>query len=95
VTINGEMLVVTRQCTVQNPKGIHCRVATRLAEIVADHEATVHITDREGLIDCASILDVLSMALVHGSRVSFTAHGPEAHKVLSAVENLLSHVNDP
>lgn len=95
MTTQGEMTVVTRQYRVQNPKGIHCRVATRLAEIVADHEATVKITGSDGSIDCASILDVLSLALVHGSLVSFTAHGPDAHKVLAAVETLLSHTNDP
>jgi len=89
------MTVVTRQCRVQNLKGIHCRVATRLAEIVADHEATVQITGSDGPVDCTSILDILSLALVHGSRVRFTAQGPDADKVLAAVETLLSRTNDP
>jgi len=89
------MKVVTRQCRVRNPKGIHCRVATRLAEIIADHEATVQITGDDDSVDCTSILDILSLALIHGSLVRFRAHGRDADKVLAAVEALLSRTNDP
>jgi phosphotransferase system HPr (HPr) family protein len=81
---------VSWESRVGNPKGVHCRVANRLIEIVAEHEADVHITDREEPVDCTSILEILSLALVHGSRVRFTAQGPDAHEVAAAIEQLLS-----
>ncbi len=89
------MTVVIRQCRVCNPNGIHCRVATRLAEIISGYEATVRITGSEGMVDCTSILDILSLALVQGALVRFTAQGPDADKVLTAVEALLSCTDDP
>ena len=95
MTTSGEMPPLTRQCRVQNPKGIHCRVATRLAQIVAEHDATVQITGSDGPVDCSSILDILSLALVHGSRVRLAAEGPDADRVLAAVERLLSRSDDP
>ncbi|MCI5222695.1 MAG: HPr family phosphocarrier protein [Candidatus Electrothrix sp. AR4] len=73
-----------------NPKGVHCRVADRLIEIVAEHDASVRITDREESVDCTSILEILSLALVYGSRVRFTAQGPDARKVAAAIDQLLS-----
>jgi phosphotransferase system HPr (HPr) family protein len=89
------MTVVSRQCRVRNPNGIHCRVATKLAEIISGYEATVRITVSDGMVDCSSILDILSLALVHGSLVRFTARGPDADKALAAVEDLLSSTGDP
>lgn len=83
------------ECTVENCKGIHCRVATRLAEIVAGHEVTMKIAGNNESVDCSSILDVLSLALVHGSRVCFTARGPDADNVLGAVRALFSRTTDP
>ncbi len=73
-----------------NPKGVHCRVATRLIEIIDAHDANVRITDRGEPVDCSSILEILSLALVHGSLVRFTAQGTDAHKVAAAIDSLLS-----
>jgi phosphotransferase system HPr (HPr) family protein len=89
------MSVETLECTVENQKGIHCRVATRLAEVVAGHNVKMKIVGSDDWVDCSSILDVLGLALVHGSRVRFTARGPAAHRVLSAVQTLFSRISDP
>ncbi len=89
------MMVVRRDCRVLNPRGIHCRVATRLAEIVAGHEATVRLEGEHGSADGSSILDILSLALAHDSQVLLTARGPDAGKVATAVESLLSLTSDP
>jgi phosphotransferase system HPr (HPr) family protein len=75
---------------VANPNGVHCRVAARLTEIVAEHDAQVQITGRGELVDCASMLEILSLALTQGSRVAFTAEGPDAQHVAQAINQLLS-----
>ena len=89
------MSVQTLECRVENPKGIHCRMATRLAEIVADHTVAMKIVDGKESVDCSSILDVLGLGLVHGTYVCFTAKGPDAHTVLTAVAALFSRTTDP
>ncbi len=81
---------VSWESRVKNPKGVHCRVATRLIEIIDAHDANVRITDRGEPVDCSSILEILGLALVHGSLVRFTAQGLDAHKVAAAVDSLLS-----
>ncbi len=81
---------LTWESRVNNPKGIHCRVATRLAEIVANHDAEVRIINQGEPADCSSILDVLSLGLAQGSLVGFTAHGPEADKIPVEIERLFS-----
>ena len=84
------MSCVRWESRVANPKGVHCRVASRLTEIVAGHDAEVRIIAGAESVDCTSILEILSLCLVHGSRVSFTAQGPDAHRVAAAIENILS-----
>ena len=58
-----------------NPNGVHCRIAERLIKVIDEHEATVRIIDQGQPVDCTSILELLSLALVQGSRVQFTARG--------------------
>ena len=84
------MKTVSWESTVANPNGVHCRVAERLIKVIDKHEATVRIIDQGRPVDCTSILELLSLALVQGSRVCFTAQGPDADHVAAAVEQVLS-----
>ncbi|NOQ46080.1 MAG: HPr family phosphocarrier protein [Desulfobulbaceae bacterium] len=81
--------------TVNNPRGIHGRVATRLAEIATGHDVQLYIHGARTCVDCTSILDVLSLALVHGSRVTVRAKGTEADRAMSDVEQLFERSDDP
>ena len=86
---------VSVQCTVCNPKGIHCRVATKMAEITKAFDARVRLTSSGESVDCSAILDVLSLGLARDSRVCLAARGPDADKVLAALAELLSQPEDP
>ena len=86
---------VSWESRIGHPKGVHCRVAARLIEIIDAHDAEARITDRGEPVDCSSILEILGLALVHGSVVNFTAQGPEAQKIAAAVDRFLSdHTSD-
>jgi phosphotransferase system HPr (HPr) family protein len=84
------MKTVCWESTVTNPSGVHCRVAERLIKIIDEHESCVQIIDQGQPIDCDSILELLSLGLVQGSRVQFTAQGPDAEAVIAAVDQVLS-----
>ena len=73
------------------PKGVHCRVAAKLSEIVAAHDVTVWISSEHGeTADCASVLELLSLALTEGSVARCTAEGPDAAQAAQAIDRLLS-----
>ncbi|MGB5685938.1 MAG: HPr family phosphocarrier protein [Candidatus Electrothrix sp.] len=84
------MKTVSWESTVTNPNGVHCRVAERLITVIDEHEATVRMIHQGQPVDCTSILELLSLALVQGSLVQFTAQGPDAEQVVAAVELVLS-----
>ena len=84
------MKTVSWESTVTNPNGVHCRVAERLIKVIDEHEAVVRIIDQGQPVDCVSILELLSLGLVQGRRIQFTAHGPDADQVAAAVDQVLS-----
>ena len=86
------MTALEKKIIVTNPRGVHGRVATRLALIAEQYGVRLCIVnDAEG-IDCTSVLDVLSMAYVSGSSLTIRATGEKkkARKALAAVEKVLS-----
>ncbi|HEB49515.1 MAG TPA: HPr family phosphocarrier protein [Desulfobulbus sp.] len=84
-----------RTITVHNRCGVHGRVAARLAELARERDISLQIVCGSGPVDCASILEVLSMALVCGSEVTVRARGSGAQAALDAVEELLTRQDDP
>ncbi|CAK8716427.1 hypothetical protein GKODMF_08035 [Candidatus Electrothrix gigas] len=95
------MKTVCWTSTVANPNGVHCRVAERLISVIDTYEASVHIIspgqseqpeqlEQPTYTACTSILELLSLGLVQGSQVQFTAQGPDAELVAVAIEQVLS-----
>ncbi|HFQ88776.1 MAG TPA: HPr family phosphocarrier protein [Desulfobulbus sp.] len=84
-----------RKITVRNHCGVHGRVAARLAELAREADASLQIDSAAGPVDCTSILEVLSMALVCGTEVTVRARGSGAQGLLDAVQELLTREDDP
>ena len=92
------MKTVCWTSTVANPNGVHCRVAERLISVIDTYEASVHIIspgqseqlEQPTYTNCTSILELLSLGLVQGSQVRFTAQGSDAELVAVAIEQVLS-----
>lgn len=83
------------ELTVGNERGVHSRIATRLAEIAAQYQVTLTL-ERDGeTAECTMILDVLALGLVHGQRLFVYAEGTRAAAALEAVEQLLASREDP
>lgn len=83
--------VLERDITVANQRGVHSRVATGLAMIASEHGVLLRIIHGPLHVDCSSILDVLAMALVCGTRLTVRVEGgEETEQALAAVERLLS-----
>ena len=81
--------------TVGNVRGVHGRVAARLAEIAADLRVSLLVTREEETVDCSSVLDVLAMALVHGTEVRLAVEGESAGNALNTAISILTSQDDP
>ena len=81
--------------TIGNTRGVHGRVAARLAEIARVHGTAILITRGEETVDCSSVLDVLAMALVQGTEIHVQAEGEQAGQALLAATGVLTSQDDP
>lgn len=86
------MIVREKEVAVCNPFGVHGRVATRLALVARQYEVRLHLIHADVVIDCSSVLDVLSMAFASGSTFTVRVAGEEkmVDKTFSAVERLFA-----
>ena len=60
------MTLLEKNITVQVHLGVHGRVATKLAQIAGHYNVLMHILRNDEILDCSSVLDVLSMGLLLG-----------------------------
>lgn len=92
---NKSLLLLEETLTVHNLRGIHGRIATKLAKIARQPNVRLFLVTQENeTIDCLSILDILSMAFVHGSEVRVRAEGKGAVESMAAVRKLFNRNNE-
>lgn len=84
------MNCLQKDITIKVQQGVHGRVATNLAKIVQKHGVLMHILRDKEELDCASVLDVLSMGFVSGSCVRFRIEGINARQAMKEVEDILT-----
>ncbi|WP_306546868.1 HPr family phosphocarrier protein [Desulfobulbus sp.] len=89
------MTTCASDLVVGNERGIHGRVATRLAEVASEFAVVLQIRRAEETVECSSILDVLSLALVQGSEISVQAVGEQAEAAMAAAAELITAQEDP
>lgn len=67
---------------VLNDQGLHARPAAKLAQEAQKFACAVHLRHEGEDVDAKSILDILTMAVGHGSELELYADGPDAMDAL-------------
>lgn len=83
------MIVLSEKMEVLVHCGVHGRVAVQLAEIAEEKKVELHIASDGRQVSCNSILELLGLALVQGTRISVLVRGDRAEDALQAVRKLL------
>jgi phosphocarrier protein HPr len=83
-------LKVTRTVVVTDPAGIHARTALDIAKIVRKYSSKVILNKDYQQADGTEVLQILTLLMECGSRVTLEATGPDAEDVLDAIEPLFA-----
>ena len=87
--------MASRQVTIQNANGIHCRPSAIIIKEVKQLDANqVKIHHGDENCDPASILALMSMGLAKGDEVRVDVTGPKAERVADHVAELLERQFD-
>ena len=70
---------------VQNRHGLHLRCASELARLACGFSSAMKLTNGKRTADAKSMLGLITLAAVQGSRLLITASGIDAAEAVSAV----------
>lgn len=81
---------VSRRLNIVNDKGLHARASAKFVEAVEAHDARARVT-KDGIdTDGDSIMGLLMLAAAPGSTIEVETSGPEATKLMDALEALIA-----
>ncbi len=84
----SENLVMTLE--IINEKGLHARASAKFVEVVEAHDAHA-LVRKDGLeADGDSIMALLMLAASRGTSIEVETSGPEAAKLMAALEDLVA-----
>ena len=78
----------TRTVTVRNPQGLPARPADLLVRMASAHQSNILIGRDGELVDCKSILSLLTLGAAQGTVLTVSADGEDADEALAAIEEL-------
>jgi len=79
---------LTRTVTVRDPLGLHMRPADLLVRTAGRYASQITIGKNGEMVDCKSILSLLTLGADHGCELSLEAAGPDAADALDRIEQL-------
>lgn len=79
----------TRTVTVSNPQGLHARPAHLLVRLATQFKSNILIGKDSELVDCKSILSLLTLGAAQGTELSITAQGTDATEALDSIVQLI------
>ena len=83
-----------RTITIVNKLGLHARAAAKLVTLAATFKSDIRVCKDAKEVSGKSIMGVMMLAAAKGSRLTFTADGPDAEKALDALEALIGRKFD-
>ncbi|MBN2739005.1 MAG: HPr family phosphocarrier protein [Spirochaetales bacterium] len=84
----------TRQAIIKNKNGIHCRPSAVIIAATKDYPGVIRVKNNEDEIELDTIISMLSLGLVVGTKVDILVEGPEELDVAERMVRLLEYPFD-
>ena len=81
---------LTKEMTLQNKYGMHVRPAGLFAKIASRFNADVEVEKDGNVVSGKSIMALMTLEAVCGTKLVVTATGPQAAEVLEELESLVA-----
>ncbi|MER2535404.1 MAG: HPr family phosphocarrier protein [Rhizobiaceae bacterium] len=81
---------VARDLRIVNQRGLHARASAKFVQLAGSFDASVTVEKDGTQVGGTSIMGLMMLAASPGCSIRVTARGPEAAKVLAAIEDLVA-----
>lgn len=83
--------MIKQNMTIQNKLGLHTRAAAKLVDIAKKYESRVELVYRDRIVDCKSIMGVITLGAQKDNIVEIIINGEDEHQALAAIETLINN----
>ncbi len=77
-----------RKVTVENRAGVHMRPASLITQTCGKFKSDVFIVNNDARVNARSVIGVMSMGALYGTKLTLEASGEDEKEVLDALEKL-------
>lgn len=81
--------MVSKEVTVQNSVGLHARPATFFIQRANEFKSSVWVEKDERRVNAKSLLGVLSLGIVKGTKISIIADGNDEEEAVKTLVELI------
>lgn len=85
---------IVKEMVLQNKYGLHVRPAGLFAKIASRYNADVEVEKDGNVVSGKSIMALMTLEAVCGTKLVVTASGPQAQEVLDELEGLVARKFD-
>ena len=82
--------MTSRQVTIVNDQGIHCRPSALIVKEFMGYSGTILVSNGECSCNIGSVMQLLSLELSKGRKVSIEVSGPDEEKTADRLAELFS-----
>lgn len=86
--------MVSQKVTIVNPTGLHARPASQFCRFLKKFDSKVFLITDAGKVNCASIINLLSMAIKQGTTVELEVSGEDEKKALPEIVKFLQSLKE-
>jgi len=83
--------MLERQVTIINRLGLHARAAAKFVKLANRFKASVRIEKDGNMIDGKSILGILTLAAVQGTKIKLRISGEDEESAMKALTGLIKN----
>ena len=84
------MAIAKRTVSVVHRQGLHARPAALFVQMAKKFTSRVTVKKGRKIVDGKSIMGLLTLAAVRGSRISIVVNGPDASKAIGRLSELVT-----
>jgi phosphotransferase system HPr (HPr) family protein len=88
-------VVVTRLVVINDPHGMHMRPADLFSRTARGFNCKVWLNKDGYKVDGTSILDIMTLAVVHKSELTIECVGPDAEKAIEVLAEVIQRIPAP
>lgn len=85
----GALIMVSKEVTVINSVGLHARPATFFIQRANEFKSSVWVEKDERRVNAKSLLGVLSLGIVKGTKINIVADGSDQDEAVSTLVTLI------